>query len=302
MSGYVTGIDRSQTTLFPDRLEDFVGVDNPVRAVDAFVDASDFRDLGFVRATPAATGRPGYDPAVLLKLYVYGYLNRIPSSRRLEREAQRNVELMWLTGRLAPDHKTIADFRRDNGPSIRKVCSRFVLLCRQLGLLGGDALVAIDGSKFKAVNNRDANFTPAKLARRMGDLESAIGRYLAEMDETDRAEPMTEAKVERLSERIERMREELERLKRLDVNTRRSETRSRCGGRSMISSSKSSQCQDPDRRRLRHSPFKHFLRYIRDLRDLLDGVQLRRVFTGSETVRRWPQVRDELVALASGRP
>ncbi len=222
MSGYVTGIDRNQTTLFPDRLEDFVGVDNPVRAVDAFVDALDFRDLGFVRAAPAATGRPGYDPSVLLKLYVYGYLNRIPSSRRLEREAQRNVELMWLTGRLAPDHKTIADFRRDNGAAIRKVCGRFVLLCRQLGLLGGDALVAIDGSKFKAVNNRDANFTPAKLARRMGDLESAIGRYLAEMDETDRAEPMTEARVERLNKRIERLREELERLKRMEAEVAQS--------------------------------------------------------------------------------
>ena len=222
MSGYVTGIDRSQTTLFPDRLEDFVGANNPVRAVDAFVDGLDLRDMGFLRAAPAATGRPGYDPAVLLKLYVYGYLNRIPSSRRLEREAGRNVEVMWLTGRLAPDHKTIADFRRDNGPAIRKACARFVTLCRQLGLLGGDALVAIDGSKFKAVNNRDANFTPAKLARRTADLESAIERYLAEMDKTDRAEPMPEAKVERLAERIGRMREELERLKRIEADVAQS--------------------------------------------------------------------------------
>lgn len=222
MSGYLTGTNRSQTTLFPERLDDFVHPDNPVRAVDAFIDALDLRDLGFVRAVPATTGRPGYDPAVLLKLYVYGYLNRVASSRRLEREAQRNVEVMWLTGRLAPDHKTIADFRRDNGSAIRKVCGRFVALCRQLGLLGGDAVVAIDGSKFKAVNNRDANFTPAKLVRRMADLEGAIGRYLAEMDETDRAEPMTEAKVEQLSQRIARMREEMERLKRIEAEVAQS--------------------------------------------------------------------------------
>jgi transposase len=220
MSGYLIGTDRSQTTLFPERLEDFVDANNPVRAVDAFIDALDLRDLAFVRALPAATGRPGYDPGMLLKLYVYGYLNRIPSIRRLEREAQRNIELMWLTGRLAPDHKTIADFRRDNGPAIRKVCARFVVLCRQLGLLGGDAVVAIDGSKFKAVNNRD--FTPAKLARRTADLDGAISRYLVEMDEIDRADPMSEAKVERLTERIGRMREEKERMKNIETDVARS--------------------------------------------------------------------------------
>ncbi len=180
MAGYVEGVDRSQATLFPDRLDDFVGADNPVRVVDAFVDALDLRELGFTRAAPASTGRPGYHPAVLLKLYVYGYLNRIASSRRLEREAARNVELMWLTGRLTPDHKTIADFRRDNGEAIRKVCSRFVLLCRHMGLFG-DAVVAIDGSKFKAVNNRDRNFTPAKMQRRLAEIEAAIARYMAEM-------------------------------------------------------------------------------------------------------------------------
>src|SRR3712207_390764 len=175
MAGYVEGADRNQATLFPDRLDDFVGADNPVRVVDAFVDALDLRELGFTRAAPASTGRPGYHPAVLLKLYVYGYLNRIASSRRLEREAARNIELMWLTGRLAPDHKTIADFRRDNGEAIRKACSRFVLLCRRMGLLGG-AVVAIDGSKFKAVNNRDQNFTPAKMQRRLAEIEAAATR------------------------------------------------------------------------------------------------------------------------------
>src|SRR5829696_2951232 len=176
MTGYVEGADRSQATLFPDRLEDFVGTDNPVRVVDAFVDALDLGELGFTRAAPASTGRPGYHPAVLLKLYVYGYLNRIASSRRLEREAARNVELMWLIGRLAPDHKTIADFRRDNGPAIKRVSGQFVLLCRRLGLFG-DAVIAIDGSKFKAVNNRDQNFTPAKMQRRLAEIEAAIALH-----------------------------------------------------------------------------------------------------------------------------
>ena len=160
MAGYIEGVDRGQASLFPDRLDDVVDADNPVRVVDAFVDALDLHELGFARALPTVMGRPGYHPALLMKLYVYGYLNRVASSRRLEREAGRNVELMWLTGRLTPDHKTIADFRRDNGPAIRKVCSRFVLLCRRMGLLG-NGVVAIDGSKFMAVNNRDRNFTPA---------------------------------------------------------------------------------------------------------------------------------------------
>src|SRR5215213_3821152 len=201
MAGYVEGADRNQATLFPDRLDDFVGTDNPVRVVDAFVDALDLRELGFTRAAPASTSRPGYHPAVLLKLYVYGYLNRIASSRRLEREAQRNVELMWLTGRLAPDHKTIADFRRDNGPAIRKVCSRFVLLCRRMGLLG-DGVVAIDGSKFMAVNNRDRNFTPAKMQRRLAEIEAAIGRYMAEMDKAEAAEPGGRVRVKHLEQKL----------------------------------------------------------------------------------------------------
>ena len=132
MKRFVEGEDRTQVTLLPECLDDYIAEDNPVRAIDAFVAELDLKQLGFAGADPAATGRPAYHPAVLLKLYIYGYLNRIPSSRRLEREAQRNVELMWLTGRLAPDFKTIADFRRDNGVGIRNVCRRFVELCREL--------------------------------------------------------------------------------------------------------------------------------------------------------------------------
>src|SRR5450432_1140018 len=154
MKRFIEGADRSQVTLLPECLDDYIADDNPVRVVDAFVDELDLRELGFESAEPAATGRPSYHPAVLLKIYIYGYLNRIQSSRRLEREAQRNLEVLWLLGRLTPDHKTIADFRKDNGPAIRKVCARFVELCRKMGLLA-KASVAIDGSKFKAVNSRD---------------------------------------------------------------------------------------------------------------------------------------------------
>ena len=173
MSRFIEGADRSQVTLFPDRLEDWIEEDNRVRVIDAFIDGLDLQGLGFERVIPAETGRPAYHPGVLLKLYVYGYLNRVQSSRRLEREAGRNVEVMWLTGRLVPDHKTIADFRKDNGPAIGKVCSQFVELCRRIGLLSA-ASVAIDGSKFKAVNNRDKNFTKAKMARRLKQIEESV--------------------------------------------------------------------------------------------------------------------------------
>jgi transposase len=220
MAGYVEGVERTQATLFPDRLDDFVGADNPVRVVDAFVDALDLGELCFTRAAPASTGRPGYHPAVLLKLYVYGYLNRIASSRRLEREASRNVELMWLTGRLAPDHKTIADFRRDNGKAIRQACSRFVLLCRRMGLFG-DAVVAIDGSKFKAVNNRDQNFTSAKMQRRLAEIEAAIARYMAEMDGAD-AEPGGEERVEHLEQKLASLHAYIAELKIVDEQLRAS--------------------------------------------------------------------------------
>src|SRR5271156_324432 len=162
MRRFVEGVDRGQTTLFPECLEDWIGEDNPVRVIDAFVDKLDLSGLGFDGVAPEATGRPSYHPSALLKLYIYGYLNRVQSSRRLEREAGRNVEVMWLTGRLAPDHKTIADFRKDSGPAIKQVCARFVALCRKIGLLA-KASVAIDGSKFKAVNSRDNNFTEGKI-------------------------------------------------------------------------------------------------------------------------------------------
>ncbi|HEY6601044.1 MAG TPA: transposase, partial [Xanthobacteraceae bacterium] len=165
MKRFVEGIDRGQSTLFPECVEDWISEDNPVRVIDVFVDALDLAEMAFEGVDPAATGRPAYHPSVLLKLYIYGYLNRVQSSRRLEREAGRNLEVMWLLGRLAPDHKTIADFRKDNGAAVRKVCARLVELCRDMGLLTTTS-VAIDGSKFKAVNNRDKNFTRAKVERR----------------------------------------------------------------------------------------------------------------------------------------
>ena len=218
MKRFVEGADRDQATLFPECLEDWVDEDNPVRAIDAFVDALDLAGLGFVSVVPKATGRPSYHPAVLLKLYVYGYLNRLQSSRGLERETGRNVELMWLTGRLAPDHKTIADFRKDNGAAIRKVCARFVELCRSLGLMT-TASVAIDGSKFKAVNNRDRNFTSAKLARRQAQIEASVARYLDQLDNADRQDPSPAltAKTARLREKIDRLRRETKRLQDLEV-------------------------------------------------------------------------------------
>jgi transposase len=218
MKRFVEGIDRSQSTMFPERLDDWVRDDNPVRAVDVFVDALDLGGLGFVRVTPRATGRPSYHPSVLLKLYIYGYLNRVQSSRRLEREAGRNVEVMWLTGRLVPDHKTIADFRKDYGKAIRKVCAQFVALCRELELFA-DASVAIDGSKFKAVNARDQNFTRAKMNRRKAQIEESVERYLHQMDSADRQEPSLArtTKTTRLKDKIVTLKEEMRRLEKLEV-------------------------------------------------------------------------------------
>ncbi|MGG5824077.1 IS1182 family transposase [Falsiroseomonas sp. HW251] len=217
MKRFVEGADRRQSQLLPDCVDDYVAEDNPVRAVDAFVDALDLAALGFEGAEPAATGRPAYHPATLLKIYIYGYLNRVPSSRRLEREAGRNLELMWLTGRLAPDFKTIADFRRDNGTAIRAACREFVALCRRLGLLG-DATVAVDGSKFKAVNNRDKNFTPHKLAKRVEQIEASVARYLDAMEAADRHEgdEVLQAKSARLKEKIAALREQTRRLRAME--------------------------------------------------------------------------------------
>ena len=218
MKRFIEGVDRSQSTLFPDRLEDWIGDDNAVRVVDVFVDELDLCVLGFGRVAPRATGRPSYHPSVLLKLYIYGYLNRVQSSRRLEREAGRNVEVMWLTGRLVPDHKTIADFRKDNGPAIRKVCARFVALCRRLGLFA-DACVAIDGSKFKAVNSRDKNFTRAKMKRHMEQIEESVDRYLQHLDSADRQEPSLArtTKTDRLADKIATLKEEMQRLEELEI-------------------------------------------------------------------------------------
>ena len=188
MKRFIEGADRAQSTLLPECLDDWVDESNPVRVVDAFVEALDLGGTGFDDVEPSATGRPGYHPAALLKLYIYGYLNRIQSSRRLEREARRNLEVIWLLQRLSPDDKTIADFRRDNGPGIKKVCAKFVELCRQMGLLT-NASVAIDGSKFKAVNTRDKNFTKGKVERRRQQLEESVSRYLAQLDTADLQEP-----------------------------------------------------------------------------------------------------------------
>src|SRR3989454_10893149 len=207
MKRFVEGEARNQATLLPECLDDDVVEDTPVRVIDVFIDELDLTGLGFEGVAPADTGRPAYPPAVLLKIYVYGYLNRLQSSRRLERETQRNVELMWLTGRLMPDFKTIADFRKDNGQAIREVCRQFIVLCRRLNLFT-EAIVAIDGSKFKAGNNRDKNFTPAKMQRRMTQIEESIARYLAAMDTADRAEPeVAELKKGRLQAKIAALKE-----------------------------------------------------------------------------------------------
>src|SRR6266700_7911957 len=217
MKRFIEGEDRTQVTLLPACLEDYVEAENPVRVVEVFVDGLDLGALGFVGVDPAATGRPAYHPAVLLKLYIYGYLNRIQSSRRLEREAQRNVELMWLTGRLMPDFKTIANFRQDNGSAIRKVCRQFVVLCQRLNLFS-EAIVAIDGSKFKAVNNRDRNFTHAKMQRRMAQIEENIARYLTDMDTADRAEPEIAAvKTSRLRDKIAALKQQMQQLKEIET-------------------------------------------------------------------------------------
>jgi transposase len=218
MKRFVEGADRGQITLFPECLDDWVDENNPVRVIDAFVDTLDLAGPGFQGVEPADTGRPAYHPSVLLKLYVYGYLNRVQSSRRLEREAGRNVELMWLLGRLVPDHKTVADFRKDNGRAIRQVCARFVELCRQMGLLV-NASVAIDGSKFKAVNNRNRNFTRAKVERRRAQLEQSVARYLSQLDSADRQEPseVLATKTTRLKEKLAKLAEEMRRLDGLEA-------------------------------------------------------------------------------------
>ncbi|BFG75606.1 IS1182-like element ISPa22 family transposase [Paraburkholderia terrae] len=215
MKRFVEGDDRKQVALLPECVDDYIGQDNPVRIVDVFVDELDLTTLGFNGTTPAITGRPSYHPGVMLKIYIYGYLNRIPSSRRLERECQRNVELMWLTGRLAPDFKTIADFRRDNGPAIRNVCRRFVELCRGLKLLSGE-MVAIDGSKFKAVNSRDRNYTAGKIDKRQQQIEESVQRYLDMIETADRISPTGfDVNTVRLYEKIALLRQRMRELEQI---------------------------------------------------------------------------------------
>jgi transposase len=216
MKRFVESEDRRQSMLLPQSLDDYVTEDNPVRVVEVFIDELDLGALGFEGVQPAVTGRPAYHPSTMLKLYLYGYLNRVQSSRRLEREAQRNIELMWLTGRLAPDFKTIANFRRQNGAAIRAVCAQFVVLCRQLGLFTR-AVVAIDGSKFKAVNNRDKNFTVAKVAKRVEQVEASIARYLAALDRADREErDVAEAKTTRIQDKIAGLRRQMQAFKAME--------------------------------------------------------------------------------------
>ena len=215
MPRFIEGEPRTQSTLFPERIEDYIDEDNPVRAIEAFVDALNLEQLGFQGMIPKETGRPAYHPSTMLKLYIYGYLNRIQSTRRLERETGRNIELMWLLGRLKPDFKTIANFRRSNGKAIRKVCAEFIGLCRKLDLFS-QALVAIDGSKFKASNNRDKNFTPAKLARRIEEIEKSINRYFSRLDRMDNEAPGIENQSGKLKDKITSLKQEVKRLKGLE--------------------------------------------------------------------------------------
>ncbi len=218
MKRFIEGENRSQSTLFPESLDEYVAPDNEVRVVDAFVNKLDLQLLGFNRAEPSATGRPGYQPATMLKIYVYGYLNRLQSSRRLERESHRNVELIWLTGRLMPDFKTIADFRKDNRKAIRRVCVEFVGVCRELKLFSA-TLVAIDGSKFKAVNSRDKNFTKKSVQRRLEKTQANIDRYLAKLDALDTEEPeIREVTATELKQKIASMEAKMEALKRYEAD------------------------------------------------------------------------------------
>lgn len=209
--GYIGGESRNQRYLLPETIDDYIGEDNPVRFVDAFVEKLDLEQLGFERAVAAETGRPGYDPGDLLRLYLYGYLNRIRSSRRLEREAGRNLELMWLLRRLRPDFKTIADFRKDNGRAIQQVCREFTLVCKDLELFGGE-LVAIDGSKFEAVNSPSRNLSRKRLEERIAEIDAKIEAYLKQLDCQDSEEAGIETgKPEEFQQKLQRWQERKQR-------------------------------------------------------------------------------------------
>src|ERR1700752_922459 len=217
MKRFVEGEDRLQVALLPHCLDDYVTENNPVRVIEAFIDELDLAALGFDGVVPEATGRPAYHPAALLRIYLYGYLNRTPSSRRLERETQRNIELSWLTGRLMPDFKPIADFRKDNGPAIRATCRQFVMLCRRLDLFS-EAVIAIDGSRFKAVNTRDKNYTHGAIQRRMEQVEASIARYLSALDTADRQEgEVAEVKSIRLKDKLARLKQQMQHLREMEI-------------------------------------------------------------------------------------
>jgi transposase len=212
---YITGHDRSQLLLLPESLDDYVGPENPVRFIEAFVGGLDLAAAGFARVEPEETGRPGYRPADLLKLYIYGYLNRIRSSRRLEAETHRNIEVIWLLRHLKPDFKTIADFRRDNRKAFRPVFRQFVLLCKQLDLFGRE-LLAVDGTRLKAVNNKDRNFTRASLAEFIRLADKKLDDYLERLDQSDAAEQATGgSRVENLKEKIAAVRERRDRCQNM---------------------------------------------------------------------------------------
>ncbi len=218
MSRFIEGDHRHQTTLFPESLDDYIGENNSVRVVEAFVEELKMHELGFSKAQAKATGRPGYHPRTLLKLYIYGYLNQIQSSRRLERESHRNVELMWLTQRLAPDFKTIADFRKDNGEAIKSVCREFVLICRKLNMFT-DQLIAIDGSRFKAVNNRDRNYTKAKVERRIKAIDKSLDRYLSQLESFDRQDQdIPEIKIEHINKQIDALKNQMKEVKKIEAS------------------------------------------------------------------------------------
>lgn len=219
MPSHIQGQGRFQVTLFPEALDDFVTEENPIRVIDAFVDHLDLNELGFQRVVAKATGRPGYHPATLLKLYIYGYLNRLQSSRRLEREAQRNVELMWLIERLTPDFKTIADFRKDNGKGIKNACRTFIDLCRKMDMFS-DAVVAIDGSKFKAVNSKQNNYTPQKLKTHIDRVEKHIESYLKQLDQADE-EGMDSEPSSTITQKLAWMKQRLAELKAIEETIQR---------------------------------------------------------------------------------
>ena len=208
---HIQGISRSQTLLLPACVDDYVGPDNPVRFIEAFVDSLDLGAAGFRRSLPKVTGRPGYDPSDLLKLYIYGYLNRVRSSRRLEGETHRNLEVIWLMRQLQPDFKTIADFRRENKTAFRQVFREFVVLCRSLDLFGRE-LIAVDGTRLKAVNSRERNFTRAKLAKAMAESDDRLRRYLKQLDDADKNDTAPTARVENLEEKIAAIKERRTRL------------------------------------------------------------------------------------------